>query len=187
MSTMGNARTPHPAGRGAGKLRRLAWTVPLAAGTWLALCWPLAAADISGSAVVIDGDTIDVAGERIRLHGIDAPERRQVCTVGGTDWSCGESARLALVHEARGRKVTCKGQERDRYGRLIAVCSAGGVDLNAMMVREGLALAYRRYSKDYVGVEESARRAHKGLWRSSFVEPWKWRRSGTAQARSERR
>jgi endonuclease YncB( thermonuclease family) len=87
-----------------------------------------ATADVSGRAVIVDGDTIEVAGERVRLHGIDAPESRQLCSVGGSDWRCGESAALALEHEAGDRTIVCKGNERDRYGRIIAVCFAGAKD-----------------------------------------------------------
>ena len=71
--------------------------------------------------------------------------------------------------------ITCKGDERDRYGRLIAVCYAGPYDLNANMVRQGWALAYRRYSMDYVDDENAAKVARKGLWRGEFVPPWEWR------------
>lgn len=159
----------------------------LVLGAWITLSYATASADVSGAAVIIDGDTIDVGGQRIRLHGIDAPESRQLCTVNGSDWRCGESATLALEHEASGRTILCKGSRKDRYGRIIAVCFAGDTDLNAMMVREGLALAYRRYSKDYIGEEDSARVAGKGIWRSSFVEPWKWRRSGSRRTRSASR
>jgi len=159
----------------------------LGLGVWITMSCPAATADVIGAAVIIDGDTIDVGGERIRLHGIDAPESRQLCTVNGSDWRCGESATLALEHEAEGRTVRCEGSRRDRYGRIIAVCFAGETDLNAMMVREGFALAYRRYSKDYVGEEDAARLDRRGLWRSSFVEPWKWRRSGRGRARSASR
>ncbi len=184
---MGGAGRPVAAGRQRSTLRRSARALWVASGVCIALSCVTASADVSGVAVIIDGDTIDVGGERIRLHGIDAPESRQHCSVGGSDWRCGESATLALERESRGRTVSCKGSERDRYGRILAVCFAGGTDLNAMMVREGFALAYRRYSKDYVGEEEAARVAHKGIWRSSFVEPWKWRRSGTRRARNDRR
>lgn len=149
----------------------------LAAGI-LTLIWCAhASADIIGEARIIDGDTIEISGERIRLHGIDAPETRQTCDVAGVPWPCGESATLALVDETRGQAVTCKGEKRDRYGRIIAVCYSGDRDLNAMMVREGWALAYRRYAKDYVDAEIEARDARKGMWRADFVEPWKWRRS----------
>jgi endonuclease YncB( thermonuclease family) len=149
----------------------------LFAASFLALALGTAArADIVGEARIIDGDTIEIAGERIRLHGIDAPETSQTCDAAGVPWRCGESATLALVDETDGRPVTCKGDRRDRYGRIIAVCYSGERDLNAMMVREGWALAYRRYAKDYVEAEIEARDARKGMWRADFVEPWKWRR-----------
>ncbi|HSO43366.1 MAG TPA: thermonuclease family protein [Rhodospirillales bacterium] len=186
MSTMGGAGGGVAAGLRPSP-RRAACVVSLAAGAWFTLISATATADVSGRAVVVDGDTIEVAGERVRLHGIDAPESRQVCSVGGSDWRCGESAALALADQADGRTVVCKGDQRDRYGRIIAVCFAGATDLNAMMVREGFALAYRQYSKDYVGEEESARISSKGVWRSSFIEPWKWRRTGNARVRSASR
>jgi endonuclease YncB( thermonuclease family) len=138
-------------------------------------------ADMVGEARIIDGDTVEIDGERIRLHGIDAPESRQMCKVVGEEWRCGESATLALVDETTGQSVTCRGKKRDRYGRLIAVCYAGSDDLNAWMVREGWAVAYRRYSKDYVDEEAEARAAGKGVWRGEFELPWKWRQT-TRQA-----
>ncbi len=174
------------AGNVSSSLRRAAWHLCLAAAACLGMSVTPALADVAGVAVIIDGDTIDIAGERIRLHGIDAPESRQSCSVNGSDWRCGESATLALAHEASGRTVVCKGSKRDRYGRTIAVCYLDGANLNAMMVREGFALAYRRYSKDYVGEEDAARTAGRGLWRSSFTEPWKWRR-GTRTVRIAQR
>lgn len=134
-------------------------------------------ADMVGEARIIDGDTVEIGGERIRLHGIDAPESRQTCTVVGEEWRCGESATHALVDEISGQLVTCKGNKRDRYGRLIAVCYAGSDDLNAWMVREGWAVAYRRYSKDYVDEEAEARAAGNGVWRGEFMLPWKWRQT----------
>ncbi len=140
-------------------------------------------ADMVGEARIIDGDTVEIGGERIRLHGLDAPESRQTCTVIGEEWRCGESATLALVAETNGQPVTCKGKKRDRYGRLIAVCYAGNDDLNAWMVREGWAVAYRRYSKDYVDEEVEARAASRGVWRGDFMLPWKWRQSARQAAR----
>lgn len=140
------------------------------------------AADMVGEARIIDGDTVEIGGERIRLHGIDAPESRQTCTVVGEEWRCGESATLALVDEIAGQSVTCKGNKRDRYGRLIAVCYAGSDDLNAWMVRGGWAVAYRRYSKDYVEEEDEARAAGDGVWRGDFTLPWEWRQTARQAA-----
>ena len=131
---------------------------------------------VTGHARVVDGDTLEVGGERIRLHGVDAPESRQSCLAGGRRWPCGERATRALAGRIGGGTVSCKERDRDRYGRIVAVCRHGGQDVNAWMVSQGLALAYRRYSNDYVGEEASARDARLGMWRGDFVPPWDWRR-----------
>ncbi len=137
----------------------------------------VAVADITGKPRVIDGDTIEIAGERIRLHGIDAPETKQTCKDDdGKEWRCGQDATFALANMIGNHWITCKGDERGKYGRLIAVCYAGPHDLNAKMVRQGWALAYRRYSKEYVPWEDDARLHKRGLWRGEFVPPWEWRR-----------
>ena len=136
----------------------------------------LATAEISGSAKVIDGDTIKIGSARIRLHGIDAPESAQVCKADDKSYRCGTSATLALARRIGNRSVSCEERDRDRYGRVVAVCRAGGEDLNGWLVSEGLALAYRRYSADYVGHEQAARDARRGLWRGEFVKPWQWRK-----------
>ena len=137
----------------------------------------VAVADITGKPRVIDGDTIEIAGERIRLHGIDAPESKQTCTdADGKEWRCGQDATFALANLIQNHWITCKGDGRDRYGRLIAVCFVGPYDLNAMMVQRGWALAYRRYSNEYVDEEADAKANKDGLWRGEFVAPWEWRR-----------
>jgi endonuclease YncB( thermonuclease family) len=136
----------------------------------------IAYGDVIGEARVLDGDTIDVAGERVRLHGIDAPETRQTCSVAGVGYDCGKNATRMLTGVVNGQQVTCKGDKRDRYGRLIAVCFVGDSDLNARMVRDGWALAYRKYAKDYVAQESEARASGSGMWRGEFLEPWEWRK-----------
>ena len=133
-------------------------------------------ARIAGPATVTDGDSIQVSGQRIRLFGIDAPESQQLCLAGGQRWRCGSSATRALRQRIAGRSVVCTERDRDRYGRIVAVCRAGGVDINAWMVSQGHALAYRKYSTAYVGEERSAKAARRGLWRGQFVPPWDWRR-----------
>ena len=138
-------------------------------------------ADVTGNARVVDGDTIHIGETKIRLHGIDAPEQKQTCTAEGKEWACGKAATSALIDAIYGQKVTCKGDKRDRYKRLLAICYAGDINLNAMMVREGWALAYRKYSTDYVDAEASAKKDRMGLWGGQFVVPWKWRR-GKRQA-----
>jgi endonuclease YncB( thermonuclease family) len=128
------------------------------------------------SARVIDGDTIDLLGQRIRLHGIDTPEAKQTCQRDGGAWLCGAAATIALRKLIGGAQVTCAQRDKDRYGRVVAVCHANGKDLNAAMVLSGMALAYRKYSDDYIGQEASAKAAGRGLWAGQFVAPWEWRR-----------
>ena len=86
-------------------------------------------ADVTGKTRVIDGDTIEVGGERVRLHGIDAPEARQTCTANGKEWACEREATFALAYEVGHHWVTCRGNQRDRYGRLIAFRQVGPYDL----------------------------------------------------------
>ena len=128
---------------------------------------------------VSDGDTIRSGQLRIRLHGIDAPERQQHCTTpDGARWACGNAARDALkTLVASVAALDCQITDVDRYGRLIMRCFAGEVDVGARLVRVGMALAYRRYANDYIADEEAARAARLGLWAGQFDAPWDWRRS----------
>lgn len=138
-----------------------------------------ALADISGKPKIIDGDTIEIAGQRIRLHGIDTPEVGQLCEADGKPWHCGQEATLALTKAIGRNLVGCFERDRDRYGRVVAICKIGGssgLDLAKQMVSEGWALAYRYYSMEYVAQEEAAKAVGKGLWRGEFVRPWDWRR-----------
>lgn len=125
---------------------------------------------------VIDGDTLDVSGQRIRIHGIDAPESHQTCQRGGIEWLCGQEASKRMRTLVGGSQVKCEAIDKDRYGRIIGKCFAGGIDVGEALVLDGLALAYRRYSKDYIGAEASAKAAGRGLWAGQFIEPWDWRR-----------
>ena len=144
--------------------------------TVLCLLTTPALADVTGPAKVVDGDTLKVAGERIRLHGIDAPESRQLCFIDGKPWQCGKDAANILSDEIARQPVTCEDLGRDRYERIIAKCTVAGEDIGAWMVSEGLALAYRSYSLDYVDEEADAHAARRGIWASEFVKPWDWRR-----------
>ena len=101
-------------------------------------------ATVVGVASVIDGDTIEIHGQRIRLYGIDAPEASQPCDLNGKAWRCGRASANALAEYIGRRTVTCEPRDRDRYGRLVAACIVGGENLSARMVREGWAVAYRR-------------------------------------------
>ncbi len=131
---------------------------------------------ITGRATVVDGDTLNIRDQSIRLFGIDALEGDQHCIADGKRQLCAQQAALALSDKIGQRNVVCEKVDRDRYGRIVGVCHAGGDDLNAWLVAEGWALAYRRYSRLYVNAEDSARRARKGIWRTRFVKPWDARR-----------
>jgi endonuclease YncB( thermonuclease family) len=134
-------------------------------------------AEISGKAMVVDGDTIDVGEARIRIHGIDAPESKQVCKTAQGPWFCGKSAADALAGKVNNQAVVCDDLGRDRYRRILGRCWIDGYDLGAWMVSNGWALAFRRYSLDYVGEEKSAKDAGLGIWASEFLEPWEWRKA----------
>jgi len=147
----------------------------------LLLSLPVSAQTITGVASVTDGDSLEIRGIRIRLHGIDAPESRQLCTrPSGQRWRCGQQAALALSDRIGRRGVTCVTRDIDCYGRTIAVCQQDGVDLNRWMVQQGWAVAYRQFSRDYVHDEAEARRAGRNIWSGSFVMPWDWRRGARA-------
>ena len=133
-------------------------------------------ADVEGSARAIDGDTLDFSGQRVRLHGIDAPERNQICWVGGSEWLCGQASSRALKNLIESAVVRCSKIGRDRYGRIIGKCHSKGLDIGQTMVADGMALAYRKYSKDYVAAEIAAKAERIGIWKSKFTEPWHWRR-----------
>jgi endonuclease YncB( thermonuclease family) len=139
-----------------------------------ALSWAISsqAADLAGRASVIDGDTIEIHGQRIRLFGIDAPKCRQLCEINGRPYRCGQQAALALADFIDQRMVTCEQRDTDRYGRVAAICRAGLEDLGAWAVHNGWALAYRQYTKAYVGAKDSAKFAERGIWRGTFEAPW---------------
>lgn len=125
------------------------------------------------AARVIDGDTIKLAGQTVRLHGIDAPETAQTCG----DWACGQAASLALSQMMTGAEVQCATLDRDRYGRAIGRCTANGMDLAEAMVSRGYAWAYRRFSLDYVAAERRAKAATRGIWATEAVPAWEFRTS----------
>jgi endonuclease YncB( thermonuclease family) len=137
---------------------------------------PSPAAEMVGTATVIDGDTIEIRDQRIRLHGIDAPEGGQLCERDGSPYRCGQRAALALADKIGRATVRCEQRDVDRYNRIVAVCSLGNVDLNASMVRQGWAIAYRQYSRDYVNDESAAQAEKAGIWAGRFIEPSRWRR-----------
>jgi len=135
------------------------------------------ASEISGFAVVTDGDTIKILNNKIRLHGIDAPEKKQNCTKNAKEYNCGIVATEALINKISKNVVKCLIQKnKDRYNRFIGVCFDDQENLNKWMVRNGYAIAYRRYSKDYILDEDYAKKNKLGLWSGIFLDPEKWRK-----------
>ena len=141
---------------------------------------PGARAELSGPVEVLDGDTLELSGRQIRLCGIDAPDRRQTCERRSRAWPCGARATETLARLVDGRDVICYERDRDAFGRVQAVCYAAGRELNAAMVRAGMALAYRNRPPDYGTVEIQAKPAGRGLWSGVFTLPWDWSRPDPA-------
>jgi endonuclease YncB( thermonuclease family) len=121
---------------------------------------------------VTDGDTIKLNGTTYRLWGIDAPETKQDCPDG---WAAGRLATTHLQALISGRNVICERKDTDRYRRTVAICRAGGEDLGALMVRDGYAWAFLRYSADYAGQEALAKREGLGVHRHGCMPAWDWR------------
>ena len=137
--------------------------------------------NIVGKARVIDGDTITMNNVTIRFSGIDAPEKNyygqtQFCKGPKGVWACGKKASTKLKQLINGQEVQCTDEGKDRYGRTLSICYANGVDLQAEMVRSGMAVAYLRYSNRYENEMLEAMIAQVGIWGGPFVEPEDWRR-----------
>ena len=143
----------------------------------LILISKVSAGEIVGVPIITDGDTIKIFNKRIRFHGIDTPEKNQICIKNSKEYNCGKKATTALVKKIDGKKVVCKVQDRlDKYKRYIGVCFTREINLNKWMVRNGYAVAYRRYSKDYIDDENYAKKNKLGLWSGKFIHPEKWRK-----------
>jgi endonuclease YncB( thermonuclease family) len=135
---------------------------------------------IKGPATVIDGDTIEIRGTRIRLFGIDAPEGGQFCGRGGRPWLCGSEAALQLDAYVRHSEVVCEPMDRDRYGRIVALCRTSQGDLGEWIVGKGLALDWPRYSNGRYAKSQDAAKSQKfGMWAGDFVAPWDFRQCRT--------
>jgi endonuclease YncB( thermonuclease family) len=146
---------------------------------------PSFAAEITGKPAIIDGDTIEIAGQAIKLFGVDAPERGQTCLAADKPWRCGMEAEMALAFFVARNWVTCLEKGRGRAAQVVAVCYAGGVggpDLGRWLVSQGWALAVPVAGQGYAAEQGAARIARKGLWRGRFVAPWVWRRGGRLDA-----
>lgn len=131
-----------------------------------------------GTVRVVDGDTLEVGGVRVRLHGVDAPELGQVCTnPDGARWDCGTWVADRLRARLRGRDLRCRALETDRYGRTVATCTLAGEDLGRKLVQDGMALAYRKYSMAYDLDEKGAVVAGRGLHGYLMARPEDHRRA----------
>ncbi|HUO00487.1 MAG TPA: thermonuclease family protein [Bradyrhizobium sp.] len=136
----------------------------------------LHAADISGVAKIRSGDQVQIGNARIRLAGIDAPSVDQLClNTKGERWTCGVAARDELAHHTANQSWTCHVQRTDHHGLAVAHCEVNGEDIQKWLVSRGWALAYVRFSHDYVADQKAAREAKAGMWQGAFIAPWDWR------------
>ena len=132
---------------------------------------------LDNSIRIIDGDTIILNSEKIRFYGIDTPEKKQKCKDrNGLSYPCGEFATNELKKIISSGQLFCKKRATDRYGRSISICYVNGVDINSLMVKNGWALAYRKYSRDYIDEEKEAKDKKMGMWAGKFIAPWRWRK-----------
>jgi endonuclease YncB( thermonuclease family) len=166
-----DGRTPNSGGRA----RKWGWMV--AAAVLVAAGGTARSDSFTGQASVIDGDTLEIHGTRIRLWGIDAPESSQLCR--GDDslpYRCGAQAANDLDAFIARRPVSCIPISLDRYGRTVASCSVAGADLGEWLVQNGLAVDWPQYSKGKYGADQrAAEKAGRGMWKGSYVEPWLYR------------
>lgn len=156
----------------------MAFRTLLAVALLCSLALPAGAQEVSGQVRVIDGDSLRMGATKIRLQGIDAPERDQVCHRDAPlrPHDCGLAAKDALTALIAGRPIDCEIEPApDRYGRDLGTCYVAGVNINAWMVENGHAIAFRRYSAAYIPQEDRARAAGIGVWAGPFIEPWSWR------------
>ena len=139
-------------------------------------------ADIIGKAKITDGDTIVINDIKIRFTGSDAPEsyffgKTQTCLdAEGNEWECGNAATQKLIELIGNQKVRCTDEGQDRYGRTLGICYVGDMDLQAEMVKSGMAVAYLRYSDRYEREQNYAKKVKAGMWAGEFLEPEVWRR-----------
>ena len=133
--------------------------------------------DLTGQVSVVDGDTLEIHGTRIRLWGIDAPESSQLCRAQDSNlYRCGAASANDLNSFIARRPISCVPLNLDQYGRTVATCSVNGADLAEWLVRNGLALDWPQYSKGkYDAAQREAERAGLGMWKGSYVEPWLYR------------
>lgn len=173
-------------------IRTLEWVITALVFVLLMALWSVAKAEgvtiAGGPARVIDGDTLALRGVRIRLHGIDAPEGSQTCERDGQPYACGTASTRALQALAEGRDLLCEWRDTDRFKRLVSECwtmdrtgKREGESINAQMVRNGHAIAYRKYSAAFIDHEREAREARRGLWSGEFQLPENFRHAAKGE------
>ena len=145
---------------------------------YLILCSSVSFAEkiIEGEAKIIDGDTIHIGNNKIRLYGIDAPEINQTCTINKIIWECGFESFQVLKSIIAEKEVQCEILDIDRYKRFIAKCFVKNIYLNQYMVQKGWAVAYRYYSEDFIKNEEIAKKNKSGIWQGEFLDPYLYRK-----------
>jgi len=131
---------------------------------------------IIGHAKIIDGDTIHIKNNKIRLHGIDSPEAKQTCKIDSQNWFCGKQSTEELKKIINNQSVECTVNDIDIYNRYVAICLVNDINLNQWMVKNGWAIAYRYYSTDYIIEEKYARDNKLGIWKSEFLKPYQYRK-----------
>ncbi|MEM9577698.1 MAG: thermonuclease family protein [Pseudomonadota bacterium] len=140
-------------------------------------------ADVSGMVRVVDGDTLDIDGTRVRLFGIDAPEKDQTCTAAtGAVWDCGAWVSTVVRARYHGANARCVQKDTDRYGRVVATCFVEGADMARALVADGLAFAYRKYALDYDLDEKGAAIRGVGLHGSELQSPAAFRQGRVGEA-----
>ena len=149
---------------------------------------PLNSIEISGTPKIVDGDTIHINKYKIRLEGIDAPEIKQKCkkdflkissVIGFAfkkNYFCGLESKKKLEKKINNSNIKCISLSKDRYKRYLATCYKNNINLNKWMVKNGFAVAYKRYSKQYLNDEKYAKQNKLGIWRGTFLRPEKWRK-----------
>ena len=138
---------------------------------------------ISGKAIVTDGDTIKINGNKIRFSGVDAPEsffrgKKQKCTFEKVEIYCGYWSKIILIEKIASNEVSCVIEKKpDQYKRILAECFINDESLSKYLVRSGYAFAYRKYSKKFIDDEEYAKDNMLGLWQTKFEYPWVFRKN----------
>jgi endonuclease YncB( thermonuclease family) len=134
---------------------------------------------IAGRASIVDGETLEIHGERIRILDVDAPESRQTCTrPDGSEWKCGQQAAIALADWIGTRTVICETDRKDRYERWLAHCMSGGEDMARWLASRGWAVPYRECKCEVIrDASEGAQSLQRGIWSGTFMMPWEWRKA----------